>query len=274
MRSAPSPTHRGNTPFGIIRPAPGRRTGEYASTICCCRRKPATASSMSGSTAMCAAGRSRRTTSRFGRTLIWKWPEAKVGGQIHSERFRANRTPVRVKKTRQNKEAARASVLIQSEPMLLWARKSVALALHPVLKHLQRHGPVVVGSLGNSAVVTFLDPDFVRTGAIASQGQPHQAARSLARQAVAVEQHLNEQGLRFVLSLLRRKTQPARAIAEVVARSIGSLEVEPRQIVLRVRITEIGRGIGEHFACAIRVRLDLGIGDTVQVIAPERDKGV
>ncbi len=35
---------------------------------------------------------------------------------------------------------------------------SVLAALHPVLEHLQRHRPVVVGGLGDRLVVAFLDP--------------------------------------------------------------------------------------------------------------------
>ena len=35
-------TNPANIRSGIIRPAPGRRTGASASTICCCRRRPAT----------------------------------------------------------------------------------------------------------------------------------------------------------------------------------------------------------------------------------------
>src|SRR5271165_6366267 len=95
---------------------------------------------------------------------------------------------------------------------------SIPLALHPVLEHLQRHGAVVVGGLGESAVVVFLDPGLVRTGAVAGERQPHQAAGGLPRQAVAVEQHLAEQRLRLVLALLRGKAKPARAVAEIIPR--------------------------------------------------------
>ena len=37
-----------STPSGTIRPAPGRRTGASASTICCCRRRPPTGSTTAG----------------------------------------------------------------------------------------------------------------------------------------------------------------------------------------------------------------------------------
>src|SRR5262249_40576806 len=47
----------------------------------------------------------------------------------------------------------------------------VPLALHPVLEHLQRRCAVVVRRLGESAVVALLDPDLVRTGAVARQRQ-------------------------------------------------------------------------------------------------------
>src|SRR4051794_32342119 len=64
---------------------------------------------------------------------------------------------------------------------------SVLLALHPVLEHLQRHGAVLVGGLGESAVIAFPDPGLVGGGVVARQRQPHQAARRLPRQPVAGE---------------------------------------------------------------------------------------
>ena len=77
-----------------------------------------------------------------------------------------------------------------------------------------------------------------------------------------------------MLALLGRQTQPARAIAEIVPRGVRCLQVKPRQIVLRVGIAEIGRGIGEHLPGAIGVGLDLGVRDAVEVIASQRHEGV
>src|SRR5712691_10668528 len=65
-RFAPGATRLVSTPFGIIRPAPGRRTTGFASTICCYRRRRPTGSSAPASTSMCAAGRSPPTTCRSG----------------------------------------------------------------------------------------------------------------------------------------------------------------------------------------------------------------
>src|SRR5689334_3184667 len=93
---------------------------------------------------------------------------------------------------------------------------SVLLALHPVLEHLQRHGAVLVGGLGESAVVAFADPALVGGGVVARQRQPHQAASRLPRQPVAGEQHLAEHGLRLMLALLGGQTKPASAVAEIV----------------------------------------------------------
>src|ERR1700737_5583714 len=117
---------------------------------------------------------------------------------------------------------------------------SIPPALHPVLEHLQCHRAVVLGRLCDRLVVAFLDPGLVRRGAVARQGQPHQSAGGLTRQLVAVEQHLAEQGLRLVLALLRGKPEPARAIAEIITRRAGAVQIEPGQVVLRVRSAEIG----------------------------------
>src|SRR6267154_5542409 len=132
---------------------------------------------MSASIATCAPGKNRPIMYRCGPILIWRRPE-----------------------TGERQAAARASILA---------------ALHPVLEHLQRHGAVVVGCFRDRPVITFPDPDLIRRGVVARQRQPHQPARGLPRQTVAVEQHLAEQGLGLVLALLGGKPEPARAIAEI-----------------------------------------------------------
>src|SRR5258708_3001448 len=134
---------------------------------------------MSASIVMCGPGKSRRTTCRCGRIWTWKrpdWRQARSGS----------------------------------------GARSVPAALHPVLEHLQPHGAVVVGGFGDRPVVAFLDPDLIRRGAVAGKGQPHQPARGLTRQPVAVEQHLAEHGLRLMLALLGGEPEPARAVAEIV----------------------------------------------------------
>src|SRR5258707_10336006 len=165
---------------------------------------------MSESTAMCAAGKSRRTTSRCGSTSIWRRPNKPFGGW------------------------ARCRL---AQPC---GRGSILAALHPVLEHLQRHRTVFVGCLGDRLVVALLDPGLVRRGAIARQRQPHQPAGGLTRQLVAVEQHLTEHGLCLMLALLGGKAEPARPIAEVVPRRADAPEIEPSQIILRIGIAEIG----------------------------------
>src|SRR3979411_1142826 len=114
-----------------------------------------------------------------------------------------------------------------------YGTSSVLAALHPVLEHLQRHRAVVLGRLGDRLVVAFLDPDFVRRGAVARQRQPHQPAGGLTRQLVAVEQHLTKQGRRLLLALLGGTPEPARAITKIIPRRAGAMEIEPGQIVLR-----------------------------------------
>src|SRR5580704_16805210 len=71
MLSAPPATVQAPTRSGIIKPAPGRRTTEFASTICCFPRRPRTGSPRAASTSTFAAGTSRPTTFQSG--SIWRW---------------------------------------------------------------------------------------------------------------------------------------------------------------------------------------------------------
>src|SRR4029077_2945984 len=100
---------------------------------------------------------------------------------------------------------------------------SIPVAPHPELEHLQRRGAIVVGGFREGAVIALLDPGLIGPRAVARQGQPHQSARRLARQPVAIEQHLTEQRLGLMLALLRGETEPARAVAEIVTRGIRRL---------------------------------------------------
>ena len=176
---------------------------------------------MLASIATCALGKSRRTMSRSG--------------------------PISTLKRRERAPSARSD-------------RSVLAALHPVLEHLQRHGAVVVGRFRDRPVVAFLDPGSRparRCRAPASATSARGAA--CARQPVAVEQHLAEHRLRLMLALLGGKTKPTRAIAEIIPRGVRRLQIEPRQIVLRIGIAEIGRGIGEHLPRPFGIGLDLRI---------------
>src|SRR3979411_2381906 len=121
-----------------------------------------------------------------------------------------------------------------------YGTSSVLAALHPVLEHLQRHRAVVLGRLGDRLVVAFLDPGFVRRGAVARQRQPHQPAGGLTWQLLSIEQHLTEQSRRLMLALLGGKTEPACAVAEIIPRRADALEIEPGQIVLRIGVAETG----------------------------------
>src|SRR3984885_6309048 len=189
------------------------------------------------STVMYGPGKSRPITCRYGSIWIWRRPD-----------FASSR-----------RQADEGSVLA---------------ALHPVLEHLERHGAVVVRRLADRLAVAVLDPGLVRGRAVARQRQPHQPAGGLTRQLVTVEQHLAEHGLRLMLALLGGQTKPARAIAEVIARGAGALQIKPGQIVLRIGVAEIRGRVGEHFPRPLRIGLDLRIGNTVEVITPERDKGL
>ena len=77
-----------------------------------------------------------------------------------------------------------------------------------------------------------------------------------------------------MLALLGGEAEPARAVAEVVPRRAGALQIEPGQIVLGIGVAEIGRGIGEHLARPVRIGLHLRIGNALEVVAPERHEGV
>src|ERR1700704_4322302 len=160
----------------------------------------------------CAPGKSRRTTSRCGSTSTLRWRNKLFGGWA---RFRL------------------------AQPR---GRGSIHAALHPVLKHLQRHRTVFVGCLRDRLAVALLVPGLVRRGAIARQRQPHQPAGGLTRQLVAVEQHLTEHGLCLMLALVGGKAKPARSIAEVFPRRADAPEIEPGQIILRIGIAEIRWG--------------------------------
>src|SRR6516165_2536863 len=151
---------------------------------------------------------------------------------------------------------------------------SVPAPLYPVLEHLQGRRAISFGGAGHRTVVAFLDPALIRTGVFAGQRQPHQATRPLRRETVAIEQHLPKHGLRLVLTLLGGQPKPARAIGEIARSGVGGLQVEARQIVLRVGVAEIGRSVSEHLARPLWIGRDLRIRDTGQVIPSERDKGV
>src|SRR5262245_48791743 len=151
---------------------------------------------MSGSTAMSGVGRSLRITCQSGPTSIWS---------------RADKPPKPV-----NSDA------------------SIPATLHPVLEHLKRHRAIVLRRAGDRTVIAFLDPALLGPGAVACERKPHQTPRALRRQAVAVEQHLPKQGLRLVLAFLRRESEPARAIGDLVARGIARFQIKTGKIVLRV----------------------------------------
>src|SRR5215213_2236285 len=72
----------------------------------------------------------------------------------------------------------------------------------------------------------------------AREDQPHQAPRALAQHALAVDEELPEQRLRGMMALLGREVEPARGLARVLS-DPGSLEIEPPEMVLRVRVAVV-----------------------------------
>ena len=88
--------------------------------------------SMSASTVMFVPGKSRRITCRSGSISIWRRAVASI-----------------------------------ARPTAAAPRSFSPAALHPVLKHLQRHRAVVLGCLRDRLVVAVPDPGLVRRGAVA-----------------------------------------------------------------------------------------------------------
>src|SRR5258708_4107650 len=73
----------------------------------------------------------------------------------------------------------------------------------------------------------------------------------------------------------RETAEQARTIAGSFPRGAdGAPQIEPGQIVLRVGIAEIRRGVGEHLPRPIRVGLDLRVRNAVEIVPPQRHKGV
>src|SRR3954454_23262398 len=171
---------------------------------------------------MSEPGKNLPTTFRSGSTWIWKRREPHGCRRVGKRAL----APCPPSRSRWEKYGGHGAPL----PTL---RTSVLAPLHPVLEHLQRHGAVVLGGLGDRTVVAFLDPGLVRRGAVARERQPHQAAGRLPRQLVAVKKHLSEHGLGLVLALLRGEAKPARAVSRIAGRA-DAVEIKPRQIVLGV----------------------------------------
>src|SRR5271167_1329410 len=136
---------------------------------------------------MSAPGKSRPITYRPGSTSIWKRPRQ----------------------------------------LLTTRAGSVPAALHPVLQHFRRHREVFLRRLGHRLAVTVLDPSLFRRGIFARKRQPHQAARGLPRQLIAIEQHLTEHRLGLMLALLGGQPKPAGAITEIVAGRTCAPQVKP-----------------------------------------------
>src|SRR5258708_31566772 len=142
----------------------------------------------------------------------------------------------------------RRDELRQAEPESA-AETLFAPSLQPALEIFVSHAALAIGGLRERVGIGLGDPGLVRPCPVLGERQPEQAERGLPRQVVALEQHGAEQGLRLVLSLLRRQPQPLRRLARV-ARTAVAVEIQPTEIVLRIRIREIRRGVPIHIARA------------------------
>src|SRR5215216_3648034 len=90
---------------------------------------------------------------------------------------------------------------------------------------------------------------------------------------LALEQHMPEHGLRLVLALIGGKTKPTCGLARI-ARSGGSVEVKSGEVVLRVGVAEIRRGVGKHFPGARGVGLLRRVGNAAEIVVAEGDEGI
>src|SRR5262245_46320585 len=206
---------------------------------------------------MCAAGTSRRITCR------WWWNWTWRSGEHHAARLR----PVTTSR------AYCAGSVTWVPAARERTRRSIPAALDPALEIDQRQRALVVARLLERRVIELGDPGFLGGGAVARQRQPHQPARHLTRDVFAAKQHAAERGLRLMLALVGGEAEPARRLAGIVRRAL-SVEIEPRQVVLRIRIAEVGRRIREHLLRPHRVGFDRRVRDAIEVIVAKRDEGV
>src|SRR5262249_60313371 len=99
-------------------------------------------------------------------------------------------------------------------------------------------GALVLARLFHRAVIELGAPGLIGASAILGEREPHEAARGLARNMIALKQHGTEHRLRLALTFLCREAEPSRCLARI-ARSAGAVEIQPRQIILRVGIAEV-----------------------------------
>ena len=128
-------------------------------------------------------------------------------------------------------------------------------------------GPLAVAGLRERAAIHLGDPILVRTGAVLGDDEPEQPERGLARNVLALEQHAAEQGLRPVIALVGRESQPTRGLDGVLRRALA-IEVEPSEIVLGLGIGEIRGCVAKHFARHVGIGLQ-GPGNAVEVYSPK-----
>src|ERR1700737_3084126 len=105
---------------------------------------------------------------------------------------------------------------------------SIAAGLEPALEIDQRQRALFGVGLLERAVVELVDPLVVALGAVAREGQPHQAAGGLPRNRVALEQHVAEHRLSLILALVRGEREPARGLPRI-ARDAVPIEIDARQ---------------------------------------------
>ena len=239
---------RASTPSGIIRPAPGSGTTASASTTCCSRRRPPTGSTGCRSSSMSAAGRSRRTMCRsMVRSEASRRHPAALRG--HAAKGRSAASWMFARSARNAESRVRLS---------LRAVAATGCASRDLLAldQGQRRAPIGLRSRGEGCVVALDDPGLAswdRPPSRASDSHISPSAGCARHAVAATHQHVAEHGPGRAHGPSRRRASssaPPGADRDAVP---WPVHVEPGEIVLAVRVAEIGRGVVEHVEGAVGI---------------------
>src|SRR5215217_5071639 len=149
----------------------------------------------------------------------------------------------------------------------------LASVAQPVFKIAIRQRSFLVARFGKSARVGVRDPPLARAGTILGNCKPEQTHGGLADDFFALEQHGAKRRLGLILALVGGQPEPLYCLPRVL-RATLALEKEPSQVVLGVRIAEIGRGVGKHLARAVWIGLHRGLRNPLEVDLTERHEGI
>src|SRR3954447_13260691 len=93
----------------------------------------------------------------------------------------------------------------RSDSDQVWPQRHNTLRalFQPIFQIFMRESAVVLVRLCECAAVHVGDPSLVRTSAVLGDDEPEETARSMPRNLIAFEQHVTQQGLRPVVTLVR-----------------------------------------------------------------------